>query len=58
MVRNTPFARDFLMRWAKYYDQRPSGFSSADNGAIQLVASWVCLKKGKPVFKSSLFDKI
>ncbi|CAK9094684.1 unnamed protein product [Durusdinium trenchii] len=37
MVRNTPFARDFLMRWAKYYDQRPSGFSSADNGAIQLV---------------------
>lgn len=37
MVRNTPFARDFLMRWAEYYDQRPSGFSSADNGAIQLV---------------------
>jgi hypothetical protein len=40
MVRNTPFARDFLMRWAEYYDQRPSGFSSADNGAIQLVESW------------------
>eukprot|EP00438_Fugacium_kawagutii_P021420 Skav230559 [mRNA] locus=scaffold7717:17184:43069:- [translate_table: standard] len=37
MVRNTPFARDFLMRWAQYYDRRPSGFSSADNGAIQLV---------------------
>mmetsp|Transcript_58702 Transcript_58702/g.109910 ORF Transcript_58702/g.109910 Transcript_58702/m.109910 type:complete len:378 (-) Transcript_58702:119-1252(-) len=37
MVRNTPFARNFLMRWARYYDQRPSGFSSADNGAIQLV---------------------
>ena len=40
MVRNTPFARDFLMRWAEYYDRRPSGFSSADNGAIQLVESW------------------
>ena len=38
MVRNTPFSRDFLMRWAKYYDRRPKGFSSADNGAIQLVA--------------------
>ena len=38
MVRNTEFSRDFLMRWAKYYDQRPSGFSSSDNGAIQLVA--------------------
>ncbi|CAE7781001.1 unnamed protein product [Symbiodinium sp. CCMP2592] len=37
MVRNTPFSRDFLMRWAKYYDRRPKGFSSADNGAIQLV---------------------
>lgn len=37
MVRNTPFARDFVMRWAEYYDRRPSGFSSADNGAIQLV---------------------
>ncbi|CAE7242005.1 unnamed protein product [Symbiodinium natans] len=37
MVRNTAFARDFLMRWANYYDHRPSGFSSSDNGAIQLV---------------------
>ena len=39
MVRNTPFARDFLMRWAQYYDEKPSGFSSSDNGAIQLVVS-------------------
>ena len=45
MVRNTPFARDFLMRWAEYYDQRPSGFSSADNGAIQLVDSWTKIKR-------------
>jgi hypothetical protein len=37
MVKNTPFARDFLMRWANYYDVRPKGFSSSDNGAIQLV---------------------
>ena len=41
MVRNTAFARDFLMRWANYYDHRPSGFSSSDNGAIQLVAPLV-----------------
>ncbi|CAJ1440258.1 unnamed protein product [Effrenium voratum] len=37
MVRNTAFARDFLMRWALYYDRKPQGFSSSDNGAIQLV---------------------
>eukprot|EP00440_Ansanella_granifera_P011634 gb/GFBE01012634.1/.p1 GENE.gb/GFBE01012634.1/~~gb/GFBE01012634.1/.p1 ORF type:complete len:334 (+),score=88.24 gb/GFBE01012634.1/:1-1002(+) len=37
MVRNTPFARDFLMRWANYYHKKPPGFSSSDNGAIQLV---------------------
>lgn len=48
MVRNTPFARDFLMRWAQYYDEKPSGFSSSDNGAIQLVVPWMakdCWKK-------------
>eukprot|EP00440_Ansanella_granifera_P001065 gb/GFBE01001148.1/.p1 GENE.gb/GFBE01001148.1/~~gb/GFBE01001148.1/.p1 ORF type:complete len:397 (+),score=77.09 gb/GFBE01001148.1/:1-1191(+) len=37
LVRNTPFARDFLMRWANYYHKQPKGWSSYDNGAIQLV---------------------
>eukprot|EP00747_Dinoflagellata_sp_TGD_P145598 gnl/TRDRNA2_/TRDRNA2_176603_c1_seq13.p1 gnl/TRDRNA2_/TRDRNA2_176603_c1~~gnl/TRDRNA2_/TRDRNA2_176603_c1_seq13.p1 ORF type:complete len:440 (+),score=34.40 gnl/TRDRNA2_/TRDRNA2_176603_c1_seq13:69-1388(+) len=34
IVRNTPFALKFLEEWAKYFDKRPSGFSSADNGAL------------------------
>lgn len=37
MVRNTQFARDFLMYWANYEENRPKGFSSADNGAIHMV---------------------
>jgi len=37
MVRNSPFARAFLRRWAKYNFEKPPGFSSSDNGAIHLV---------------------
>ncbi|CAD7967819.1 unnamed protein product [Amoebophrya sp. A25] len=34
IVRNTPFATEFLDRWAKYYYRLPTGFSSSDQGAI------------------------
>lgn len=37
LARNTPFARDTLMHWAKYADRKPKGFSSADAGAIHLA---------------------
>jgi len=36
IVRNTPWARAFLHKWASYVDDQPSGFSSSDNGAIHL----------------------
>lgn len=36
-VRNTPFARAFLRYWTAYDSKQPSGFSSADNGAIHQV---------------------
>eukprot|EP00392_Amoebophrya_sp_AT5.2_P019055 g19759.t1 len=34
IVRNTPFATEFLERWAAFYHRRPPGFSSSDQGAI------------------------
>jgi len=37
IVRNTPFARRFLRRWAKYNHEMPPGFSSSDNGAVHLA---------------------
>lgn len=36
IVRNTPWARNFLMRWADFMYLQPDGFSSFDNGAIHL----------------------
>ena len=33
-VRNTNYSRHFLLAWADFEFRRPSGFSSADNGAI------------------------
>lgn len=36
IVRNTPWARKFLLEWAGYVDDQPSGFASADNGAVHL----------------------
>jgi hypothetical protein len=36
-VRNTPFARRFLLHWASYNHRRPTGFSSSDNGGIHLA---------------------
>lgn len=36
MAKNTNASQNFLMRWANYEFQAPSGFSSADNGAIHL----------------------
>lgn len=36
MARNTPFARDFLMQWAKFSTRQPRGYSSSDNGAIHV----------------------
>lgn len=36
MARNTVFARDFLMRWAKFSTRQPPGYSSSDNGAIHV----------------------
>ncbi|CAD7942655.1 unnamed protein product [Amoebophrya sp. A120] len=37
MVRNTPRARRFLRQWASWEQERPQGYSSADNGAIHLA---------------------
>eukprot|EP00927_Polykrikos_kofoidii_P054850 TRINITY_DN49205_c0_g1_i1.p1 TRINITY_DN49205_c0_g1~~TRINITY_DN49205_c0_g1_i1.p1 ORF type:complete len:794 (+),score=119.13 TRINITY_DN49205_c0_g1_i1:129-2510(+) len=36
IARNTPWARTFLMEWAKFERRRPKGFSSADNGALHI----------------------
>ncbi|CAD7953834.1 unnamed protein product [Amoebophrya sp. A120] len=45
IVKNTPFATQFLENWAKFYHRRPPGFSSSDQGAIhQLLAEALWLK--------------
>eukprot|EP00927_Polykrikos_kofoidii_P030954 TRINITY_DN26624_c0_g1_i1.p1 TRINITY_DN26624_c0_g1~~TRINITY_DN26624_c0_g1_i1.p1 ORF type:complete len:632 (-),score=128.21 TRINITY_DN26624_c0_g1_i1:59-1693(-) len=36
IARNTQFARSFLLKWAEFQFRQPTGFSSADNGAIHL----------------------
>ncbi|CAD7942884.1 unnamed protein product [Amoebophrya sp. A120] len=37
MVQNTARARRFLRQWASWEEQRPPGYSSADNGAIHMA---------------------
>lgn len=36
LVKNTKQGQNFLMGWAAWEDEAPSGFSSADNGAIHI----------------------
>uniref|UniRef100_A0A7E4URF6 Nucleotid_trans domain-containing protein n=1 Tax=Panagrellus redivivus TaxID=6233 RepID=A0A7E4URF6_PANRE len=36
LVRNTPFARDFLRRWADWQYTQPSNWNGADNGVLQM----------------------
>jgi hypothetical protein len=35
-VKNTPFARDFLRKWADWQYTQPSNWNGADNGVLQL----------------------
>lgn len=37
LVRNTPFARDFLRRWADWQFIQPSNWNGADNGVLQVT---------------------
>lgn len=36
IVKNSPQVRQFLHQWSMWFSRQPSGFSSADNGAIHL----------------------
>ena len=36
IVKNSEYARGFLLRWSNFEYFKPSGFSSSDNGAIHL----------------------
>uniref|UniRef100_A0A914Z9A1 Uncharacterized protein n=1 Tax=Panagrolaimus superbus TaxID=310955 RepID=A0A914Z9A1_9BILA len=36
LVRNTPFAKDFLRRWADWQFIQPSNWNGADNGVLQI----------------------
>ncbi|CAD5227820.1 unnamed protein product [Bursaphelenchus okinawaensis] len=36
LVRNTPFARDFLRRWADWQYTQPANWNGADNGVLQI----------------------
>jgi len=36
IARNTPWARSFLMNWARFLFRRPSGFDSFDQGALHM----------------------
>ena len=36
-VRNTEFGRQFVLMWSRFEYGRPTGFSSSDNGAVQLA---------------------
>eukprot|EP00927_Polykrikos_kofoidii_P046521 TRINITY_DN40738_c0_g1_i1.p1 TRINITY_DN40738_c0_g1~~TRINITY_DN40738_c0_g1_i1.p1 ORF type:complete len:682 (+),score=56.37 TRINITY_DN40738_c0_g1_i1:151-2046(+) len=53
IVRNTPWAREWLIGWANRMSRIPKGYSSADNGALhvhvietlQLNKSDICVKK-------------
>ena len=36
LVRNTPFARNFLRRWADWQYLQPSNWNGADNGVLQV----------------------
>jgi len=63
MVRNTPYARAFLRKWANYNFEMPSGYSSSDNGAIHLVVQEYVQADGFPkcldmykALKSSVMD--
>jgi len=36
LVKNKPWVRDWLMGWTRFESRMPSGYSSADNGAIHV----------------------
>ena len=37
IIRNTEFSRTFLQAWTMFDNHKPTGFSSADNGALHLA---------------------
>ena len=39
VARHTHFTRTFLLHWARYFYRQPTGFSSADNGALHAALS-------------------
>ena len=41
VARHTHFTRTFLLHWARYFYRQPTGFSSADNGALHAALSQV-----------------
>lgn len=47
IARNTPFTRHFLRYWASFESAKPIGFSSSDNGAINLALLDALAVKGR-----------
>ncbi|KAE9554132.1 hypothetical protein FO519_002669 [Halicephalobus sp. NKZ332] len=52
LVKNTPFARDFLRKWADWQYIQPSNWNGADNGVLQIHILQTVLPEAKAEIKA------
>jgi hypothetical protein len=52
LVKNTPFAKDFLRRWADWQFIQPSNWNGADNGVLQIHILQTVMPNAKAEIKA------